>query len=150
MIVARREHEFSYGHRVVGHEGKCKQLHGHNAKVTFVVSANDLDSVGRVIDFSVIKSTLCQWLEDNWDHKLLMWEKDPMTHALERMTHTYYKEDEMGNIGLVIVPFNPTAENMALYLLTVVGPKLLLSKGVALRGVEFFETSKCSVYVGEK
>jgi 6-pyruvoyl-tetrahydropterin synthase len=37
--------------------------------------------VGRVIDFSVIKTLLCDWLEDNWDHRFLLWEQDPMLPA---------------------------------------------------------------------
>ncbi|MEM4248235.1 MAG: 6-carboxytetrahydropterin synthase, partial [Candidatus Nanoarchaeia archaeon] len=27
-----REIEFSYGHRLLNYEGKCKHLHGHNGK----------------------------------------------------------------------------------------------------------------------
>jgi|ERR1700761_978623 len=134
MLVAQRTHEFCYGHRVAGHENKCANLHGHNAQVCFsVYAANGLDKVGRVLDFSVIKSTLCQWLEDNWDHKFLMWEEDPMLPHMP-----------LDNSGMVIVPFNPTAENMASYLLHVVGPAVL-PEGVGLGMVKFWETGKCSV-----
>lgn len=33
----------------------------HNGRVTFYCQADELDSVGRVIDFSVIKTSLCNW-----------------------------------------------------------------------------------------
>ena len=76
MITATRYHDISCGHRVVGHEGKCQYLHGHNYRIHFTCTAESLDTVGRVIDFSVIKSKLCMWLEDNWDHMFLAWDED--------------------------------------------------------------------------
>ena len=57
-ITAERYHDISCGHRVVGHEGKCKNLHGHNYRFHFSIEANTLDNVGRVIDFSIIKQVL--------------------------------------------------------------------------------------------
>ena len=135
ILYAHRFHEFAYGHRVVGQGGKCEHLHGHNGVVTFHCSAEGLDDVGRVIDFSCIKSSLCQWLEDNWDHRFLVWEKDPLCSALREM-------DEK----VVVVPFNPTAENLASYLLNEIGPKVL-PKGVHLISVNFQETQKCGALV---
>ena len=85
MLIAHRFHEFSYGHRVVGQGGKCEHLHGHNGVVTFHCTADGLDEVGRVIDFSCIKTTLCAWLEANWDHRFLVWEKDEWRDILTRL-----------------------------------------------------------------
>lgn len=135
-IAAQRYHDFSYGHRVVGHESKCANLHGHNGRVTFFCEADELDSVGRVIDFSVIKEKLCMWVEENWDHNFLVWEKDPMADTLQLLDQT-----------VVVLPFNPTAENLALYLLEVIGPQVLAGLGVVLTDVIFDETRKCSVQV---
>lgn len=132
-ITATRYHDFSAGHRVHGHEGKCAHLHGHNYRVHFTVEGH-LDTVGRVLDFSAIKDMLCMWLEEYWDHKMLIGEEDPMRAVLERA--------DPG--GLVIVPFNPTAENMAQYLLTHVAPMQLEGTGVTLIKVSIEETRKCS------
>ena len=133
-VVAVREHEIAAGHRVVGHEGKCCHLHGHGYVFKFTCEADGLDNLGRVIDFGIIKSTLCQWLEEAWDHRFLLWDLDPLRAALVAAS----KE------SVVAVPFNPTAENMALHLLNVVGPKLLGPFGVRLIRVEVRETRKCS------
>jgi 6-pyruvoyltetrahydropterin/6-carboxytetrahydropterin synthase len=46
MITANRYHDISCGHRVVGHEGKCRHLHGHNYRIHFVCAAPQLDSSG--------------------------------------------------------------------------------------------------------
>jgi len=130
---AIRYHDFSYGHRVHNHESKCANLHGHNGRVTFTVEAPELDAVGRVMDFSVIKELLCSWLEENWDHKFLAWRNDPMAVKLKSLDPT-----------VVEVPFNPTAENMAKYLVETVGPARLNGTGVTLVHVIFEETRKCS------
>lgn len=132
IVEAVRYHDFSYGHRVYGHENKCSHLHGHNSRVHFYIEGNQ-DSVGRVLDFSVIKVILCQWLEDNWDHKFLVFDQDPWADTLL----------ELDNMGVVKVPFNPTAENMALYLLEVVAPSKLKSFGLTCSKVEVEETRKC-------
>ena len=54
MITCTRRIQFCAGHRVMGHEGKCRNLHGHNYVVFVTAQADELDSVGRVIDFSVL------------------------------------------------------------------------------------------------
>ena len=131
---ATRYHDFCYGHTVHEHESKCAHLHGHNGRVTFYCEAPELDSVGRVIDFSVIKSTLCEWLEENWDHRFLVYSADPRAATLQSMDST-----------VVVVPFNPTAENLARHLLTVVGPEVLKDTPVTLKRVDFEETRKCGV-----
>jgi 6-pyruvoyltetrahydropterin/6-carboxytetrahydropterin synthase len=129
----KRYHDICAGHRVHGHEGKCQHLHGHNYRVTFTCAATELDTVGRVIDFSEIKAKLCMWLEDNWDHKMLIWQEDPMLPFLQDIDKT-----------VVSVPFNPTAENIAEHLVKVVGPAQLEGTGIQLVHCEVEETRKCS------
>lgn len=167
-----RSHEICAGHRVVGHESKCRHLHGHNYKFHFKVAPKrvesenyvpgakgfsvegKLDNVGRVIDFSVVKTTLCQWLEDNWDHKFLHWENDSVINSLIVVASTEFAREN--NLvtdedydpfvdSLVALPFNPTAENLAAYMVNVIGPQLLDEYGVELVECTIEETSKCHV-----
>lgn len=168
-----RSHEICAGHRVVGHESKCRHLHGHNYKFHFKVAPKriesenyipsakgfsiegKLDDVGRVIDFSVVKTTLCQWLEDNWDHKFLHWEKDLLIDGLKNLVSQDWKMSSRPSIteldgdaffhSLVALPFNPTAENLAAYMVEVIGPQLLDEHGVQLVECTIEETSKCHV-----
>jgi len=135
-ITVTREHEICCGHRVVGHEGKCRNLHGHGYVFEFTVAAPELDSIGRVIDFSVIKSGLCQWLEDHWDHKTLLWENDPQALQLKELLPD----------SIVIVPFNPTAENIGKFLLWTIG-RIVLRPPLRLVTVKVHETRKCSATV---
>lgn len=161
----KRYHDISCGHRVVGHEGKCRHLHGHNYRVHFVCEPtaneyvgseyfggtgthdkNGLDEIGRVIDFGEVKSRLCMWLEDNWDHKFLAWDKDFVLKSLFAIDYQpeFVELDE----SFVFVPFNPTAENMAQYLVDVIGLQQLEGTGIKLVSVTIEETRKCSVTYG--
>lgn len=161
MHTIERYHDISCGHRVAGHESKCAHLHGHNYRVIFECCAQhpmvevttmedaeprfvsidntELDSVGRVIDFSVVKEKLCMWLEDNWDHKFLAWDNDTEMMLLSDECPTPTFKD-----SFVWVPFNPTAENIARHLVEVVGPRELAGTGVMLRRCKVEETRKCS------
>ena len=133
MITATRYHDFCAGHRVAGHENKCAHLHGHNYRIHFTIGAPELDIVGRVMDFSVIKEKLCEWLEDNWDHKFLMWEHDELIGSMKNIVP--------GDI--IETPFNPTAENMAQYLCEEVAVEQLAGTGCVLVKCEIEETRKC-------
>lgn len=153
MITCTRYHDISCGHRVVGHEGKCVGLHGHNYRIHFEAASSrwaameegsdGLDQLGRVIDFGVLKSHLCQWLEDNWDHKMLLWDQDPIAWIFDEKC-AEGSPYAQAKASLVKVPFNPTAEQMAHYLLRQVGPTQLAGTGVRLFSVIVEETRKCS------
>lgn len=142
MITITREHEICCGHRVYKHEGKCKNIHGHGYKFELTLSALDskLDELGRILDFSVVRNLLCEWLEKNWDHKLLLWNEDPL-FGLLLISSTQGEYDGRSIVGL---PCNPTAENIAKYFFEDIAPGLLLSTGVDLISVRVWETSKCS------
>jgi len=133
-ITAFRSHSICAGHRVVGQGGHCEHLHGHCYKITFFCTADKLDSVGRVLDFGDIKAKLCMFLENSWDHRMLLWDQDPWAKDIQQI-----------DPSVVLVPFNPTAENMAAFLLNIVGPDQLFGTGVVLDKVQIDETPKCSV-----
>lgn len=134
ITTATRRIQFCSGHRVVGHEGKCRNMHGHNYVAWFTAQADELDDIGRVVDFSVLKQRLGGWVDSYWDHKFIYWEQDKLVQAAV---------DASGLDGVWVAPFNPTAEEMAAYLLRVVGPAELAGTGVTLVGVRLYETENC-------
>ena len=138
MILVTRHHDICAGHRVVGHENKCRHLHGHNYRVHFTVAAPQLDALGRVVDFGFIKTALCEWLEHNWDHKMLLWTEDPLWDDLHHAMFGTEADD-----SIQACHFNPTAENMARYLGEDVGPILLGGTALKLVAVVIEETRKC-------
>lgn len=139
-VSACRYHDISCGHRVVGHP-KCGNLHGHNYRIHFELEAENRGDM--VLDFGVIKTIFCEWLESNWDHRFLVWDNDKeMTRIINSVG-----EIEIIHESIYIVPFNPTAENMANYLISHACPYLLSMNnidGVTVTRVTVEETRKCS------
>jgi 6-pyruvoyltetrahydropterin/6-carboxytetrahydropterin synthase len=130
-----RWHEIDAGHRVYGHESKCANLHGHRYRIELACTAPTLDRIGRIIDFGVIKARLCEWLDIHWDHRMILWERDPIAPMIKVM-----------DPSVITVPFNPTAENIAEFLVEVVGPLCLEGTDVTLSAVKVHETDKCSAF----
>jgi 6-pyruvoyltetrahydropterin/6-carboxytetrahydropterin synthase len=133
MITATRRLQFAIGHRVHRHESKCRHLHGHNFVFFLTAERTDLgtDDLGRVIDFGVLKKKVGTWLEMHWDHGMVLWEGDDEAVAAVRY---------VPGQKVFLLPKNPTAENMAAYVLHVVGPDTLKGTGVRLVKVVIHET----------
>lgn len=93
-----------------------------------------LDHLGRVIDFSVLKEKIGGWIDRMWDHGFVLWAEDDEAVAIVK---------QMPGQKLFIMPTNPTAENMAKFLLQVVCPELLLGTGVTVTEVRVWETENC-------
>ena len=55
--VSVRDHIAS-AHQLHGYDGPCKDMHGHTWKVEIVVCGKDLDVVGLLADFKVLKAKL--------------------------------------------------------------------------------------------
>lgn len=132
MITCTRRLEFDFAHRVLNHESKCKNWHGHRGIVEITAVAPELDSVGRIIDFSVLKSFIGKWIDENWDHNALIF-KDDVESIKAFKIISDIKEP-------FICDWNPTAENICNYLLKTVCPNLLISSGVKVIKVKFWET----------
>jgi 6-pyruvoyltetrahydropterin/6-carboxytetrahydropterin synthase len=125
------------GHRVLGHEGRCRNLHGHNYVARLTAEADALDAVGRVVDFSVLKA-VGGWIEQNWDHGFLLHKDDPLLSlwgsGFPLEMHKFYRMGE-----------NPTAENIARYLLEEVCVTLFGGgQGFRVVRVVVEETENCS------
>ena len=131
-----REHFACMGHRIPGHDGKCKNLHGHNYKFIFEFEGQKLDNNGILVDFGDIKNSICKWIDDNWDHKTLLWNEDPLLPLLQKEGKKY---------GVFVTEFCPTAEEMAKFLVEVVGPEVFRFDGNCfLVKCTVQETDKCS------
>jgi 6-pyruvoyltetrahydropterin/6-carboxytetrahydropterin synthase len=135
-IKATRRIQFCAGHRVFKHESKCSNPHGHNYVALFHAEADSLDSIGRVIDFSVLKAKIGSWIDEFWDHTFLVYEKD--TDLWDLLNQAPGK-----NKPLFVCEFNPTAEEMARFLLEKICPDVLEGTGVKVTKVTLWETENC-------
>lgn len=91
----------STGHRILHHDGKCSRPHGHNYEVTIEVSGS-LTEEGWIVDKGVVTDIL-----DEWDHKFLVKEGDPLIEAFEASGD---------GDALVVLEHPPTAEVMSVVL----------------------------------
>lgn len=148
------------GHRVYGHEGKCKALHGHRYEFEFFAQPNQgLDSLGRVIDFGAIKEIIGTWLLNYWDHGVLLWHADDLAQWFTKPQVEVRREND-GDPGIIttllvdspffgqkhfILPTNPTAENLTAYMLYK-SSQLLVDTNVEVFKVGVYETPNCYAY----
>ena len=128
MYNISREFEFCYGHRLWKYEGKCSNLHGHNAKVRVTLRNDQLNNQGMLMDFSDIKSHIETWIENHWDHKTLLSKEDPLLELLKSQ-----------GVDCVEMDSNPTAEHFARAIY-----ELAKQMNLPVQEVVFWETSKCS------
>jgi 6-pyruvoyltetrahydropterin/6-carboxytetrahydropterin synthase len=134
MISVTRKLHFDAAHRVMDHESKCKYLHGHRYVVEATFSAPKLDTLGRIIDFGVIKERLGEWINHNWDHNTILYKKDAELGA---------KIQQSTQQEIFYLPTNPTVENLAAYLMEVVCPELFKEKLVQCTSIRIYETPNC-------
>ena len=134
-VSAVRIIKFDMGHRVVRHESKCRTLHGHEYKAEIYATADKLDDLGRVIDFGVIKDVVGKWIDDELDHNMMLWDQDPNLPFIQQCD---------GLKKPFVVPFNPTAENIAELICTKAN-ELLQGSGVKVDKIILWETSNCYV-----
>lgn len=137
-VTCTRRLHFCAGHRVYGHEGKCKYLHGHNYVVYIEASAPGLDKIGRVIDFSVLKEKIGTWIDENLDHKFILWSADKEAISAVRKIN--------GQDAIYVMDQNPTAENIGRLLLEI-GNDLLKVANVTIDSVVVEETENCKARV---
>ncbi|MCU7941462.1 MAG: 6-carboxytetrahydropterin synthase [Candidatus Thiodiazotropha sp. (ex Cardiolucina cf. quadrata)] len=102
MFSVTKEIHFCYGHRLLNHQGKCRHLHGHNAKAVIRLEAEQLDPLGMVCDFSDIGDYVKNWIDRTLDHNMLLHSDDPVLPLLQQAGESVYVMDT-----------NPTAENIA-------------------------------------
>ena len=140
--------QWDMGHRVLNHRSVCKGLHGHRYKAEICVEGDlvekkDVSEEGMVIDFADIKKTAQKFIQEELDHAFMVWEKD--IELLE-----FFKNSK--GHKPVIVPFTPTAENVAAYIFNELKDKFtdVFKTGLHLQSVKLWETpSSYALYESE-
>jgi len=115
MFQVSVEETFSAGHALRGYRGKCENVHGHNYRVRVTLEGPQLDSIGLLVDFTVLKRILREIIGE-LDHQFI--------NDLEPFRVT-----------------NPSAENLAKYFYERVARELKdLPPGAKVTDVVLWET----------
>ena len=126
------------GHRVLNHRSICKGLHGHRYKAEIcvegaLVEQEGASEEGMVIDFADIKKIAQEFIQRELDHAFMVWEKDQ--DLLDFFANSAGHKP-------VIVPFTPTAENVAAFIFNKLKNKFadIFKTGLHLHSVKLWET----------
>ncbi|MFQ3306790.1 MAG: 6-pyruvoyltetrahydropterin/6-carboxytetrahydropterin synthase [Candidatus Midichloriaceae bacterium] len=138
MIQCTKILKFEAAHRIIGHQGKCKMLHGHSYVIELSFESEELDELGMVVDFSIIKKKLKSWIDKNWDHNVIL-------NIEDKVLGGYIKEclDQ----EIYYMNGNPTAENMASHLLYEIVPVIFQDQHIKCTQVILRETQSCYVKI---
>lgn len=109
MITMTKRIEFDAGHRLMNHESKCRNLHGHRyaVEITIAMPERGLDHAGRILDFSEVKRVIGGWIDDKLDHGFIANEQDQDVIDFIRKSGS----------KLYVVEFEPSAENLSMLIL---------------------------------
>ena len=118
---------FCYGHRLLGHRGKCRHLHGHNGRAVITLETPQLDSLGMVVDFTRLKQTIGAWIDQTLDHQMLLHRDDPALPHLRQLGEPVF-----------VLDVNPTAENIAKLIFDFTA-----KQGFPVVEVQLWETENC-------
>lgn len=131
MYNITKAFHFSYGHRLMDYDGKCRFLHGHNGVLEVDIQSENLDHRGMVMDFSDLSGIIKKWLNAHIDHKMILAKGDPLVNPLQEIGEPLYLVEE-----------NPTAENLARHIY-----QQTRALGIAVSEVRLWETpSSCATY----
>lgn len=127
MFSVTREIHFCYGHRLLHYDGKCRHLHGHNGRAVITLETDQLDSLGMVVDFSLLKRTVGTWIDETLDHRMLLHRDDPVLGYLQAQGEPVH-----------VLDVNPTAENIARLIF-----EHTAARGFPVVEVKLWETENC-------
>ena len=113
MYTIQKEFRFEAGHRLSLAQSKCRNIHGHNYKFTVAIAKDTLID-DMVIDFSILKKIISNWVNKNIDHALILNKED--------RSIIQFMED-LG-FAIYILSSDPTAENMSKELFEMLNAEL--------------------------
>lgn len=125
MYSVSRRVEFCYGHRLMDYDGACRHPHGHNATAEVEIQTDSLDARHMVTDFGEIKRVAKDWIDRQFDHKMILRHDDPLVKPLQDLGEPVF-----------LVQDNPTAELIAKLIFDFVK-----SQGFAVTCVRVWETT---------
>lgn len=128
MFIVTKEVYFCYGHRLMNHPGKCRNLHGHSVKASISVKQAQLNDQAMVCDFSTIKDCVERYVDECLDHNFLLHKDDPLIPSLLANQERFLSLDE-----------HPTAEVLSKMIF-----QHLKQQGFNVDQVVLWETSSAS------
>ncbi len=132
-----KEFRFEAAHRLEGHEGKCRRLHGHSYRLEVELAVSVLQrkgpARGMVVDFDTLTQNVQHNVINRWDHKFLV-SRENITEGHKLVTAL--RNDEKIDINRDV----STAEYLAEAIHALILPQMQEEQIVR---VTLWETAKC-------
>jgi len=113
FTVTKTYRDFPASHRQPTHKGHCRLIHGHNWGWDITFGCAVLDSNGFVVDVGQL-ARVRRFLEEKFDHTLLLNESDPLLPELRRVLEDGFNEAGIKLAKILLVP-NCGMEGLAKY-----------------------------------
>ena len=131
--ITKRFH-FEMAHTLFEYDGLCRNIHGHSYYLEVTISGEPCNEPGHprdgmVMDFGELKNLVKTNVVNTFDHALMVsshvseGQKQLLSHTTDRF---------------IVVDFQPTSENLVVYIASILQPLLPLS--VTLFSIRLYET----------
>jgi 6-pyruvoyltetrahydropterin/6-carboxytetrahydropterin synthase len=133
FVRVTKEFKFEMAHALFGHDGPCRNIHGHSYVLFVTVKGKPLQNLkspktGMVIDFADLKQIVNKEIIKVFDHALVL-NKIGAVNFYQTL-----KEQK-----LILVDFQPTCENLVIHFTKQL--RKGLPKGIILHHLLLKETS---------
>ena len=109
----------STGHRQWRDDGHCSYVHGYGRYVQFTFASDALDHRGWVMDFGGLKGVK-KWLEEQWDHKVLVAHDDPALLRLREL-----EKEDIVKLNVMPEEYGPGIEDSCRYVFDYANPEII-------------------------
>jgi 6-pyruvoyltetrahydropterin/6-carboxytetrahydropterin synthase len=137
MTVIRVTKEFSFemAHALEGHDGACRQIHGHSYRLWVTVKGaprrDDSPKRGMVVDFGELKRIVGEQIVSRYDHALVVRKTTDNERVVKELAAHY--------ASVMVVDWQPTSENLVAEFVEAI--RYQLPSGVGLCAVRLAETA---------
>jgi len=117
-------------------DSKCHDPHGHEYVLEVSIQGDVKDQgteAGMVMNFGTLKALMMEEVHDHFDHKFIADSQDPRLSLFVAA---------VGSDAVRILPYPPTAENLAVWIWERISAQL--PEGITVTEVSLKETSNCT------
>tara|TARA_B100001559_G_scaffold278866_1_gene251062 strand:- start:233 stop:685 length:453 start_codon:yes stop_codon:yes gene_type:complete len=137
-IRITKQFSFETGHALYGHDGKCKNIHGHSYRLNVTLFGTPImdessPKFGMIMDFSDLKKIVKETVVNPFDHSTIFNKNTPHSKLAKDLKSSGHK--------VVLVNYQPTSEMLVIDFAERI--KKRLPANVRLHALKLRETASC-------